>query len=81
MTFTIAHMNLNDPHYDYDGILDIYLDGELAATYDLAWDGAPQTITVPLNYAASVKLELHGVEDNGDSAYTSFALYDVSFAE
>ena len=80
MTFTAAHLTKSS-HYDYDGVLDVYLDGELAASYDLAWDGAPQTITVPLNRAASVRMELHGFNDNGSNERTAFAIYDISFAE
>ena len=80
MTFTIAHSeNVQKiQRGDENGVLDIYLDGELSTTYELQWDGAPQTITVPLNYAARVKLNLNGT---GHNRTTEFSVYDISFSE
>ena len=80
MTFTIAHSE-NVEKKDENGILDIYLDGELSATYELQWDGAPQTITVPLNYAASVKLNLDGPCTTVQNREAEFSVYDISFSE
>lgn len=80
MTFTIAHSENAQKiqRGDENGVLDIYLDGEFSATYELPWDGAPQTITVPLNYAARVKLNLNGT---GNNRITEFSVYDISFSE
>ncbi|MGN1002910.1 MAG: stalk domain-containing protein [Oscillospiraceae bacterium] len=81
VTFTIAHCG----DVNYNGTLTIYLDGNYVAEYDLKWDGGPRTITVPLNYAANLKLELEGYEilagGSKGNLMTDFAIYDISFAE
>lgn len=71
MSFKVGHI---DGGGENSTKLEVYLDGELSGEYDLAWDGAIQTITVPLNYAGNVKLNL---ADNG----CHFGVYDISFAE
>lgn len=69
MTFTIGHSG-NDT---WDGKLEVYLDGEYSTEYELKYDAAPKTITVPLNYAPNVKLVL-------SCGTGSFGLYDISFS-
>ena len=54
------------------------MDGELSTSYDLKWDGAPQTISLPLNRASNVKLLLTTSPDwNSRAAY---GIYDISFS-
>ena len=75
MTFTVGHV---DGTYEDDSTLEVYLDGELSTSYDLKWDGAPQTISLPLNRAANVKLLLTTSPDwNSRAAY---GIYDISFS-
>ena len=69
ITFTVGNLDKNQRN----NTLEVYLDGEYSTSYDLVWDRPPQTITVPLNYAANLKLML---KSGG-----TFALYDISFAE
>lgn len=73
MSFTIGNLD----GWKRDGTLDVYLDGKLANSFDLKWDNPPQTISIPLNYAASVKLSLPGgfVVD-----WPTYGIYDISFS-
>lgn len=71
MTFKIGHV---DGKEEESTPLEVYLDGELSHEYELAWDGPIQTITVPLNYAANVKLYLPTFD-------SYFGLFDISFSE
>ncbi len=71
MTFKIGHV---DGKEEESTSLEVYLDGELSHEYELAWDGPIQTITIPLNYAANVKLYLPTHD-------TFFGLFDISFSE
>ena len=76
MTFTIGHV---DGSKEYKISLDVYLDGELAETYTIDWSDAPQTITIPLDHAANVRLETLNVE--GTSGWNhEFGIYDISFS-
>lgn len=75
MTFTVGHV---DGSSDDDATLEVYLDGELSASYDLKWDGAPQTIELPLNRAASVKLLL--VKSPDWHSQAAYGFYDISFS-
>jgi hypothetical protein len=68
MTFTIANGN-----GDWDTTLEVYLDGDFSTSYDVKWDGGARTITVPLNYAANVKLALTNIAE--------YCIYDISFSE
>ena len=74
MTFTVGHI---DGDSDRDINLDVYLDGNLAQSYTVCWDQAPQTITVPLNRASNVKLQLTNAETNFNVAY---GVYNISFS-
>ena len=49
----------------------------MAATYDLTYDGGEQTITVPLNRAANVKL---AIEETYGTRSSQYAIYDISFS-
>ena len=71
MTFTVGPCDGTQK----DCRIDVYLDGEFSTSYDVSWQKPPQTITVPLNYAASVRLQFVG------SDYCAYGMYDVSFAE
>lgn len=44
MTFTVGHV---DGSSDDDATLEVYLDGELSASYDLKWDGRPRPSSCP----------------------------------
>ena len=75
MTFKVGHV---DGAQDYNTKLTVTLDGTAVAEYDLTYDGGVQTITVPLNRAANVKLateEAYGINSS------EYAIYDISFAE
>lgn len=76
MTFTIGHV---DGSKEYKIRLDVFLDGELSETYTVDWSAAPQTITIPLDHAANVRLETLNVE--GTSGWNhEFGIYDISFS-
>ena len=53
----------------------IYLGDELYETYALKWDGVPQNIEVPVNYAANVRITVD------TSWYTKYAMYDIEFTQ
>ena len=74
MTFTVGHV---DGAPDKNTTLTITLDGTVAATYDLTYDGGEQTITVPLNRAANVKL---AIEETYGTRSSQYAIYDISFS-
>lgn len=75
MTFKVGHVDGSEA---LSTKLEVYLDGELSREYDLAWDGPIQTITIPLNYSANVKLKL---ADDGYWDEYSFGLFDIAFGE
>lgn len=54
MNLTIGHMGDSQD----SAKLEVYLDGVYSTTYDLPWDAAPKTLSIPLNYAANVKLQI-----------------------
>lgn len=72
MTFTVGSCDGTQ----VGGRIDVYLDGEFVNSYDLSWEKPPQTITVPLNYAASVRLQFVVA-----ATYCAYGVYDISFAE
>lgn len=74
MTFTVGHV---DGTTERDVTLDIYLDGELSTSYELKWDDPPQSIRLPLNRAANVKMVAVKPES---SCSTAFGIYDISFS-
>lgn len=82
MTFTIGRWGTNSDNNN-NAKLEVYLDGTYSTEYDLQWDAGPQTLTIPLNYAANVKLNLDGYTinyGNESPATAAFALYDISFS-
>ncbi len=79
MTFSVGHVGSRQRNAK----LYVALDGVSAGEYDLTWDGAPQTITVPLNGAANLKLTLVAdtVQDNrNDANYESYGIYDIKLS-
>ena len=74
MTFTVGHV---DGTSTDNATLEVYLDGELSTSYDLKWDGAPQTITVPLNRAANVKLLVVKSDLHSQAGY---GIYNIAFS-
>ena len=71
LLFTIGCM---DNAQRIDVTMDIYLDGELAHTYELSSDVPSYNIEIPLNYANSMKLELRG-----GGAFDTF-FYGITYA-
>lgn len=82
MTFTIGHVG----DLQRNATLLIALDTVSFKSYELKWDGSPQTITIPLGGAANVKIDLvcEEVPDadlfssndrNKNSAY--YGIYDI----
>lgn len=69
MTITVGHV---DGSWDENAKLEVYLDGEYSQSYDLEWNTAPKTITIPINNAATVQL-------NKTDGYGKYGVYDISF--
>lgn len=88
MTFTVGHVG----DKQRNGTLYVSLNGVAAGEYPLTWDGAPQTITVPLGSSANVKLTLVvpevlgdrynqiGWPQNATSLAESYGIYNVSLS-
>lgn len=74
MTFTVGHI---DGTKDVNMNLEVYLDGQLYDSYEIQWDEPPKTINVPLNRAASVKLQGETVDSWN---YHAYGIYDISFS-
>ena len=74
MTFTVGHVDGTEAD---DATLEVYLDGELSTSYDLKWDGGVQTVSVPLNRAANVKLLVVKSIFHSQAGY---GIYDISFS-
>ena len=74
MTFTVGHV---DGAESDDATLEVYLDGTLSTSYQLKWDGGPQTVTLPLNRAANVKLLVVKSIFHSQAGY---GIYDISFS-
>lgn len=72
MTFTVGAMDGCESNMK----IEVYLDGEYSTEYDVCWDTPPQTITVPVNYSANVKLVF-----KGSNYAAQYGIYDISFAE
>lgn len=73
-TITIAHI---DSARDVNATFHLYVDEKLIDSYEVKWDGAPQTITLPINYGMTVKL----VMDTPTYLENSYGIFDISFAE
>lgn len=74
MTFTVGHV---DGTQERDLTMDVYLDGEIADSYELPWDGQAQTFTIPLNRAANVKVLFRGIYISDEA---ECGMYDISFS-
>ena len=74
MTLTVGHMG-ND---EYDAKMEVYLDGVYSTEYELKYDAAPRTITIPLDYAPNVRLQFVKVT-NTNYGSTQYGIYDISF--
>ena len=79
MTFTVGHTG----NAQLNACLKVYFDSVYAETYELpGWDGAPKTITIQLDYAPNVKLELVADALPDTSSRTPvYGFYDISFAQ
>lgn len=77
MNFTIGHMG----NQQVDCELEIYLDGVYSQTIDLPWSSTPQKLSIPLNYAPNVRLELLSCDEAPVSTVVTsqYGLYDISF--
>lgn len=78
MTFSMAYSGDGHLYEPYDINLDLYLDGNLDSTRVVGWDGGATTVTVPLNYAANVKLDISIIER---SSWTQYSVFDISFSK
>lgn len=74
MTFAVGHVDGTESD---DATLEVYLDGTLSTSYQLKWDGGPQTVTLPLNRAANVKLLVVKLIFHSQAGY---GIYDISFS-
>lgn len=74
MTFTVGHV---DGTQERDLTMDVYLDGEIANSYELPWDGQAQTFTIPINRAANVKVLFRGIYISDEA---ECGMYDISFS-
>ena len=70
MTFTVVCT-----YRQHDATMTITLGDVEYASYLLHWDDAPKTFTIPVDYAANVKISLQ-TSDNA-----KYAIYDISFEE
>ncbi len=61
LTFTAGHI---DGSGDRNATLNIYLDGIIAYTTELSYDDVAKPITVPLNNALQMKIEVVGIDLN-----------------
>ena len=83
MTFTVGHV---DGKAEYNATLSVYLDGEYVTEYDIPFNGNTQTITVPLNRAATVEIRMdaYKVRDSGekvwDNIMSDYGIFDISFS-
>jgi len=79
MNLTIGHMG----DTEMDCKLEVYLDGVYSTTYDLPWDAAPMALSIPLNAAPNVKLEVVNSDTNiyGGRITSEYGIYDISFSE
>lgn len=80
MKVTAGHMGDNQMSCQ----LEVYLDGVYSQTIDLPWSAAPKALSIPVNYAPNVRLELVGSEEGPFTAWyesvsTQYGLYDISF--
>lgn len=79
MKVTVGHMG--DDQHDFQ--LEVYLDGVYSHTIDLPWSAAPKKLSIPVNYAPNVRLELCGAEEGAYTHWsgidTQYGLYDISF--
>ncbi len=77
MNVTVGHMGDSQINCN----LEVYLDGVYSTTYELSWSAAPKKLSIPVNYAPNVRLELVGVEGpfSFHSQATQYGLYDISF--
>ncbi len=78
MNVTVGHMGDRQINCQ----LEVYLDGVYSTTYDLPWSAAPKKLSIPVNYAPNVRLELVGIKGpNIGSLWQTaqYGLYDISF--
>lgn len=81
MKVTVGHMG----DTQMDGQLEVYLDGVYSTTYDIPWAAAPKTLSILLNYAPNVRLELVGAREgvpegaSWSAVSTQYGLYNISF--
>ena len=73
LTMKVGHLDGSNPS---GGTLYAYLDGKLAQSYPIAWDGLPQEISLNLAGAKQLKLEW-----KGDNSQVSCGIYDIAFSK
>ena len=73
MSCRIGHI---DRSYNYNVTMNVYLDGELSFTRELKYDDVAKTVTIPLNHAEGMKIEL----TYQDSANTNYGFAEIVFS-
>ena len=74
MNLTIGHMG----NKTQNAVMEVYLDGEYSTEYELKYDAAPKTLSIPLNYAPNVKLNF--IASDGGLMDGAWGMYDISFS-
>ena len=74
MNLTIGHMG----NKTQNAVMEVYLDGEYSTEYELKYDAAPKTLSIPLNYAPNVKLNF--IASDGGRMDGAWGIYDISFS-
>lgn len=74
LTFTAGHV---DNSNDRNATLNVYLDGIISYTTELKYDDVAKSITVPLNNALQMKIEVVGIDLNVNTT----ASVDYGFSE
>lgn len=72
MTFTICSTA------EENATLEVYVNGDYRTNYDLNWDDPPKTITIDLNHAENVKIN---IPNNTYTKDISYGIYNVTFVD
>ncbi len=69
VTFTVGHV---DDTNNTDAKIIIYLDEKLVESFDVSYDSLPQEISIQLNYANQMKIEVVNDSNHGGGLYDFF---------
>ena len=65
LSFTVGHIDSTHSSDFYNRTMNVYLDGIIAYTIELKYDDVPKKVTIPLNGALQMKIELERTGDQG----------------